>query len=151
MSRPLDRYLAWYEALTPDSVADVDRLFTADARFCDPFNDLRGRDEIRAMLEHMFATTSEVRFEVLCAAGTEALGLAEWRCTLRLRRVRPDHEWTIVGATRIAFAADGRVTEHVDHWDAATQVYAHLPLLGAALRLARRAFVVPGIEGRRGA
>jgi steroid Delta-isomerase len=34
--------------------------------------------------------------------------------------------------------AAGRVTEHVDHFDAGSQLYARLPVVGPLVRLVRR-------------
>jgi hypothetical protein len=42
--------------------------------------------------------------------------------------------------SELRFAADGRVREHIDHWDAAAQVYERLPLIGGLMRLIRRRF-----------
>ena len=49
-----------------------------------------------------------------------------------------EEEWLeIAGVSEVRFTPDGLVAEHVDHWDAAAQVYARLPGLGAALRFVR--------------
>ena len=58
-------------------------------------------------------------------------------------RVRVIGDWRVEGMSEIRFAPDGRVTDHQDHWDAATQFYGRLPLIGPALRwLGRSARVV---------
>ncbi len=41
----------------------------------------------------------------------------------------------IKGASHMRFDAAGCVTEHRDYWDAAGELYARLPLLGALMRL----------------
>ena len=44
----------------------------------------------------------------------------------------------IQGASRLQFAADGRVASHRDYWDSGRELYEHLPLLGVLLRALRR-------------
>jgi hypothetical protein len=46
--------------------------------------------------------------------------------------------WTIRGATHLRFAADGRIRYHRDYWDAAEELYAKLPVIGAMTRLLQR-------------
>jgi hypothetical protein len=44
----------------------------------------------------------------------------------------------IKGASHLRFDAAGRVVEHRDYWDAAGELYARLPLIGAPMRLLLR-------------
>jgi steroid delta-isomerase len=138
----LVRYCELFERLT---VADLDRmheLFTEDARFVDPFNDARGLPAVRAVFERMFARCVDVRFEVHEALRDGELALLHWTMRFRPAPSRPGGtpgaEWTLHGMSRVRFAADGRVAEHVDHWDTGGQLYARLPLLGPLIRWLQR-------------
>ena len=42
------------------------------------------------------------------------------------------------GASHLRFDASGKVMLHRDYWDAAEELYAKLPLLGAPMRLLQR-------------
>ena len=42
------------------------------------------------------------------------------------------------GFPRLRLFSDGQVSAHLDHWDSGMQVYARLPLLGAAIRVIAR-------------
>jgi hypothetical protein len=84
----------------------------------------------------MYQRLEEPRFEVLAQALDGEVGLLHWRFQFRLRGAARGR--CIEGMSRVAFDAQGLVTEHVDHWDPAEQVYAGLPLLGALLRWLRR-------------
>lgn len=134
----LAAYCAFFEGLVPADLAQLAARFTADARFADPFNDVRGLDAIRGVFERMFARCVEVRFEVHDALRSGDVALLHW--TMRFRPAparaggRPGAEWTLHGMSRVVFAADGRVAEHVDHWDSGSQLYAKLPLLGPVIR-----------------
>lgn len=129
---------AWSEAwqrLTPDTIPRLVALAAADIRFRDPFQEIRGRDAFARMLRHMFATVSEPRFVVTDHALGIAAGYLRWSFSYG----RAGSVQTIEGMSEIAFAADGLVSAHIDHWDSGMQVYARLPLLGLAIRaIARR-------------
>jgi ketosteroid isomerase-like protein len=138
----LAAYCAFFERLAP---ADLERLaerYTADARFADPFNDARGLAEVRGVFERMFARCVAVRFEVHEALRDGDFALLHWTMRFRPAPSRPGGapgaEWTLHGMSRVRFAADGRVAEHVDHWDTGGQLYAKLPVLGPVIRWLQR-------------
>lgn len=138
----LVRYCEFFERVTPAELAQLDALFSADARFVDPFNDVRGLPAIRGVFERMFERCVEVRFEVHDALRHDDVALLHW--TMRFRPAprrpgaAPGREWTLRGMSRVVFAADGRVAEHVDHWDSGSQLYAKLPIVGAVIRWLQR-------------
>ena len=130
------RVVAFYEALTPDSLARLPLVYADDAHFVDPFNDVRGQAAIRRVFEHMFATLDSARFEVLEASTEAERCFVLWN--FHLRRKPGSAPMTIHGASRLCFGADGRVVSHRDYWDSSRELYEQLPLLGAVLRRLRR-------------
>jgi len=132
----LERLVAWYETLTPQTLERIAELYAHDARFKDPFNDVTGRAAIRQVFAHMFATTQEPRFRILARVAGEGEAFVTW--TFAFRAVRRSLE--IRGATHLRFDARGKVIDHRDYWDAAEELYAKLPLLGALMRLLGRRF-----------
>jgi len=127
-------FIAFFETLQPASLARLGEHFADDARFVDPFNDVRGLAAIRRVFEHMFATCREPRFQVDEQVGDGDVVYLRWRFTFGHRDVRR----TVRGVSRLRFDASGRVSEHHDYWDPARQLYEHIPLLGALLRAVRR-------------
>jgi steroid delta-isomerase len=138
----LIRYCAWFEQVTVVDLPRLHELFATDARFVDPFNDVRGLPEVRAVFERMFARCVEVRFEIHEAFRTGEVALLHWTMRFRPAPTRPGAapgaEWTLHGMSRVVFAADGRVAEHVDHWDTGGQLYARFPVLGPVIRWLQR-------------
>lgn len=123
-----------FETLTPATVDSLAALYADDARFRDPFNDVRGRAAVARIFSHMYSQVDAPRFEVTssqCVADTAWL---EWVMHFEMRG-RPQ---AIVGATRLLFDTQGRVTDHRDYWDAAQELYEKLPLIGSVLRAIRR-------------
>lgn len=130
----LAAYARFYETLAPDTLGELTRLVAPEVRFKDPFNDVRGIEALLRATGAMFRYGTP-RFEILDRALSERAGYLLWRYTVDARAARP---WIIDGMTELRFDAEGRVIEHIDHWDAAEQFYERLPLLGAILRLIKR-------------
>lgn len=141
MTETLNRITAWFEALTPDTLASIGEVYAVDAHFKDPFNDVTGLESIRAIYAHMFDNLSDPRFvithtieQVQPASGAQAHdAFVSWQFRFKWR----GRAFDIPGGTRFAIDGQGRVKNHVDYWDVA-ELYEGLPLLGALLRPLRR-------------
>jgi len=139
----LGAWIALFTSLdggTVPSADDLAGIATEDVRFRDPFNDLRGIEPFRRLLVHTRKQLPGARFEVLDSAWSAPTAYLKWRMTAQVRLIG---DWRVEGMSEVRFAADGRVVEHLDHWDAAAQFYGRLPLIGLLLRwLGRSARVV---------
>jgi ketosteroid isomerase-like protein len=135
-------YCRYFETLAPSSLMALDRYFAPQARFCDPFNDVRGIDAIRRVFEHMYATTESPRFAVKEWVRQGDIVYLQWRFdfTLKGKLARP---LTIHGLSRVRFNDDGLVSEHVDYWDPAGQLYQRLPWIGRLFAGLRRRLAAP--------
>lgn len=138
--RGLAAYIAFFEALTPQMLAQLDSLTAEDVHFKDPFNDVRGRSAFAAVLRHMLATCQDLRFAVTHRAWDGDIAFLRWRFTAHVPRLGA---WDIVGISELTVGADGRISVHIDYWDAGAHVYARIPLLGAAVRALRRRLATP--------
>jgi steroid Delta-isomerase len=129
----------FWEQLTRDKVAAIGQYYTEDAYFRDPFNEVRGIPELRRIFDHMFETLHEPRFRILEVVQQGESAFFVWDFMFRMKSYKPDVVQTIHGSSHVRFAADGRVAYHRDYWDAANELYAKLPVIGALMRwLARR-------------
>ena len=100
---------------------------TEEVLFRDPFNEVRGHDAILRVLDHTRRNVKDVKVQTLDTAWSESTAYLKWEMTGRVRYVG---HWSCTGMSEIGFAPDGRIASHVDHWDTATQLYAHLPVVG---------------------
>jgi steroid delta-isomerase len=132
----LDRLVEWYETLTPETLERITELYAQDARFKDPFNAVSGPAAIRRVFAHMFEATEAPRFRIAARLAGEREAFVSW--VFSARALRRDIE--IRGATHLVFDARGKVIVHRDYWDAAEELYAKLPVLGALLRRLGRRF-----------
>lgn len=131
------RLTRFFETLTPDSVAQIDSVYADDARFKDPFNEVRGLPEVRRVFVHMFEQVKNPRFVVTRAISDGNDAFLTWDFLFSMNS-SPDQPQVIRGATHIQFDADGRVAVHRDYWDAAEELYEKLPLLGSLMRFLKR-------------
>ncbi|MGS5089550.1 nuclear transport factor 2 family protein [Hydrogenophaga sp. A37] len=132
------RLTAWFESLTPQSLGQLGRFYTADARFKDPFNEVRGVPSITLIFKHMFVTLHEPRFVVTQQIVDGHQAFLVWEFRFRFRRFDTVTQQVIRGGSHLTLAPDGRVSHHRDYWDAAEELYEKLPGLGALMRFLKR-------------
>jgi steroid Delta-isomerase len=127
----------FFETLSRSSLDAIGQIYADDARFKDPFNEVRGLPAVRRVFEHMFEQVDEPRFTVTHAVAQGNDAFLTWKFLFRMKG-SPDRPQVIRGATHIQFDADGRVAVHRDYWDAAEELYEKLPLLGSLMRFLKR-------------
>ena len=133
-----ERLCVFFETLTPDSLRQIEALYTPDARFKDPFNTVRGQAAIRQVFEHMFASLHEPRFVVTQRLVDGAQVFLVWEFRFRFRRFDTVTEQVVHGGSHLKLASDGRVADHRDYWDAAEELYEKLPGVGTLMRWLKR-------------
>lgn len=133
----LDKLIAFFESVSLASVEKIHHVYTEDAYFKDPFNEVHGIDHVRRIFAHMFVQVGQPRFVITATVLQGDAAFLCWDFLFTMKRFHPD-EQCIRGATHIRFAADGRVMMHRDYWDAAEELYEKLPLLGSLMRFLKR-------------
>ncbi len=133
-----ERIVRWFETLSPESLADLDELYTGEARFKDPFNEVQGVPAIRDIFRHMYRSLDEPHFVVTGRLVDGAQCFLVWEFRFRFKRFDTASLQTVRGASHLALADDGRIREHRDYWDAAEELYEKLPVLGRLMRWLRQ-------------
>ncbi len=126
----------WFEHLSPQTIDRIPQFYAANAEFKDPFNEVRGTDAIAHIFRHMFTQVDEPRFAIgsrFSGEGDEGGVMLLWDFHFRTRGRRPQ-AICVRGASHLRFDAAGKVVLHRDYWDAAEELYAKLPVLGALMR-----------------
>lgn len=133
----VQRIIEAFEGLQNADVERLGELYSADARFKDPFNEVQGVAAIQQVFRHMFVALREPRFvirDVVCDGDQCFLS---WDFLFRMRRFRSD-EQCIRGGSYLRLLPDGRISEHRDYWDAAEELYEKLPAIGSLMRWLKR-------------
>ena len=134
----VDALVQWFEQLTPDSVQQVSRFYAGDARFKDPFNDVKGVSAIEAIFVHMFEALIAPRFVVTGCVAQGMQCFLTWEFRFCFRNFHQGREQVILGASHLVFDGAGKVQLHRDYWDAAEELYEKLPLVGSLMRWLKR-------------
>lgn len=130
----LQRFLRAFETLDRAAVSRLGEIYAADARFRDPFNDVRGLVAIEAIFADMFERTRSPRFIITGSVqqGDDAFVTWDFRFGIGRRAL------LVQGCSQLHFDAHGLVDDHRDYWDVAGELYEKFPLLGGLMRALRR-------------
>ncbi|MBD3821063.1 MAG: nuclear transport factor 2 family protein [Thiotrichales bacterium] len=127
--RALQTYTKTFEEMTQVNFREkLAVCFSEDARFKDPFNDVKGHESILAVFEHMYATLDSPEFQIQSALLEGDKGYIDWRFFFRIGH--DGYSQVIEGMSRVRFDEEGRCKEHIDFWDSGEYVYRKVPLLG---------------------
>lgn len=130
--------VVFFETLSLESTRQLGTIYTEQAYFKDPFNEIHGIAAISGLFAHMFAQVDAPRFVVTTCIAQGDDAFLTWDFRFRMKRFSREDQ-CIRGATHLQFAADGRIDFHRDYWDAAEELYEKLPLLGGLMRMLKRA------------
>lgn len=128
------RLAQFFEALTPQSVAQLPTLYDAQARFKDPFNEVQGLPEIERIFRHMYVALDGPHFVITGQLVDGAQAFLTWEFRFRFKRFDTHTLQTVRGGSHILFNEQGLVTLHRDYWDAAEELYEKLPWVGGLMR-----------------
>jgi len=133
----LVRFIQFFETVSPDNVGELVGLYSNDAYFKDPFNEVRGQAAILAIFEHMFNQVQNPRFKISrrILQDDDAFIVWEFHFLMKDKHQTPE---CIHGSTHLRFAADNKVEYHRDYWDAAEELYEKIPLLGSLMRFVKK-------------
>jgi hypothetical protein len=124
----------FFEAISPADVQRMGSLYTADAYFKDPFNEVRDLQSIQRIFAHMFVALDNPRFVVTSRVVQGSECFLVWDFKFRFKRFDTTTEQTVRGCSHLKFADDGRIAYHRDYWDAAEELYEKLPVVRGLMR-----------------
>ncbi len=133
----LQRVVHFFEHLQPSDVAQIAQLYTADAQFKDPFNEVQGIPAIERIFDHMFVALHSPRFVITQRVQNDTQCFVTWDFFFSVPRMGQGATQTIRGATHFVLRKEAdtwRVAVHRDYWDAAEELYEKLPVVGGIMR-----------------
>jgi ketosteroid isomerase-like protein len=133
----LQRVVKFFEHLEPADVAQIADIYTVDAQFKDPFNDVQGVRAIELIFAHMFDALDAPRFVITQQVQQGAQCFVTWDFLFAMRRFDAGQTQTIRGASHLVLREEAgvwRVALHRDYWDAAEELYEKLPVVGSLMR-----------------
>lgn len=133
----LQRVVYFFEHLQPTDLAQMARIYTADADFKDPFNEVRGLAQIAPIFAHMFDALESPRFVITQQVQQGAQCFVTWDFLFAMRRLDAGRTQTIRGASHLILREEAglwKVAMHRDYWDAAEELYEKIPLVRLVMK-----------------
>ncbi|TDQ77561.1 SnoaL-like protein [Dongia mobilis] len=134
----LQDYLALWADPSPDRDLDrLDGLTTESIVFRDPIQEVHGRDGLKALFadSHHSVADSDVRIDGI-AWVDQRRAFVKWHYAGTIRRLSLPN-WSVTGMSDIRFDERGLIVKHEDHWDLASGLFEHFPLIGGLFRRLR--------------
>ena len=133
----IQRVVHFFEHLQPADVARIGELYTVDAQFKDPFNEVQSLPSIEHIFAHMFEALDAPRFVITTQVQQGTQCFVTWDFLFAMQRLDGGKTQTIRGATHFVLREEAgvwRVAVHRDYWDAAEELYEKLPVVGSLMR-----------------
>lgn len=125
-----------FEGLNLNTVDHLIDIYSNDAVFKDPFNEVKGRTAIKKIFTHMFEQVDQPQFIVLKDISNTHEACLTWEFRFYFKNERKQQ--VIKGCSWLTISQDSLITEHRDYWDAAEELYEKLPLIGFIMRLLKK-------------
>lgn len=140
-------YAHVFEAITPESLDELEVLLADGVLFRDPFNTLHGKRDFMRVFEHMYETCTEPAFQIHDIGFGEHAAYLRWTMTAKLKSW-PRTALHFEGMSEVMTDTEGHISAHIDHWDSASQLLACLPGIGWLIRRILKLFQLgPATEG----
>jgi hypothetical protein len=134
MTEAVDRLVQFFEQLQPQDLQRLPEIYSPQARFKDPFNEVQGLPEIERIFRHMYVALDQPHFVVTGQVVDGSQAFLTWEFRFRFKRFDTTTLQAVRGASHVVFNTQGLVTMHRDYWDAAEELYEKLPVLGGVMR-----------------
>ena len=138
IAQAVERLVQFFEQLQPQDLQRLPEIYSPEARFKDPFNEVQGLGEIERIFAHMFVALDSPHFIVTERIVQDNKCFLVWDFRFRFKRFDTTSWQTVRGGTHLVFNDAGLVTLHRDYWDAAEELYEKLPLVGGLMRWLKR-------------
>ena len=136
-----------FQTLEPSGLSDLEKFYSQDAVFRDPFNAVQGREAIRGIFAHMFDALQEPHFVVHDRMLDGEQVFLTWSFYFKIKGFDGSKMQVIEGSSHLRWSltSEGvwKIDLHRDYWDAAQELYEKFPLLGWVLRLMRKRLASP--------
>lgn len=132
-SRQVNDYVLAFSGLKESNVDNLYDLVAHDVFFKDPFNVVHGKNDFCRIFNHMFETCTAPKFTISDVAHSNNASYLRWQMTGSLKRW-PYTNLLFEGMTEVRVNRKGEISHHIDHWDSASQLMQHLPIIGTVIR-----------------
>lgn len=137
-----ETYVNALHSIRSDALDEFFQHISDGVEFKDPFNHVHGKGQMREVFRDMYEKLQNVSFEV-----HEFMTDAPSGRMFLLWTFRAENKWTgdmaFKGMSDVTLDAAGKVSRHIDHWDAASEIYEKIPVAGSVVRALKRKLSTP--------
>ncbi|MBT5934038.1 nuclear transport factor 2 family protein [Sulfurimonas sp.] len=127
------KYADFFETINSKTpLEEYKEFFDENSYFEDPFQKVTGVVKIYNIFEDMYIKLFNPRFEIYEVVSNENISYIKWKFLYQVNEKSSVDSF--IGISRIELSDDGKVMEHVDYWDAGSNIYEKIPLLGSIIR-----------------
>lgn len=105
-------------------------VYAEEVHFRDPTQEKQGIDAYLAAQDGLVRRCDDVSLEPTSLAISDDTAFVEWVLGLKIKGI----EFLYPGVSRLRFAADGRIVDHVDYFDFVGPTFGPVPVLGPFVR-----------------
>ena len=134
LSEPVRNLIHFFQNITPESVTQIEQLYTGDAYFKDPFNEVHTRQDILQIFKRMFHQVENPRFVIHTAFESGEQVFLGWNFFFSMQRFKKGQIQSCTGSSHIKVNVNGQIQYHRDYWDPAQELYEKIPVLGSLMR-----------------
>ena len=128
------RYIEFLENLTSENVSELSAYIDNDVIFQDPFHRVQGAEQMVKIINKMFNRVSNVNFCVIDHVVNNDVVFFGWDVDGLLL----GKNWQVNGVPYLKYNKDLKILEHIECWDAASQLYEQFPVVGSLFKHLRR-------------
>ena len=99
MKTSIANIIHFFETLSPQQLERLGDLYTPDARFKDPFNEVQGVEPIANIFRHMYASLDQPRFIVTGQVAQGNQCFLTWQFKFGFKNFHKGVEQSIAGAS----------------------------------------------------
>ncbi|RXJ86087.1 nuclear transport factor 2 family protein [Arcobacter sp. CECT 8985] len=130
-------YCCFFENNNKNTPYDNYRFFFDESSiFQDPFQKVIGVEKIYDVFQDMYKTLYSAKFNIKSFSTNDSQSFIEWEFVYKMKNNSKQSSFT--GVSIVKFNNDAKIVSHIDYWDAASNIYEKIPLLGSILKIIRK-------------
>ena len=126
-------YVAFFEQINEHtSINEYKKVFDKNVRFKDPFQDIKGIDNLFKIFEDMYLKLDNPYFEVTEIVEQNNIAYLKWNFYFSFKNNSKKEFFE--GVSRVEFNKENKVISHIDYWDSSSNLYEKIPILSFFMR-----------------
>ena len=127
-----------FAAIDHDNLHILEQIYHSDVHFSDPIHDVFGLAALHGYCANLYENVSALHFDFTQLSPIDdEQALLCWTMTYRHPRLAGGRPIQVPGVSQVWFR-EGKAYRHIDHYDAGTLLYEHVPVLGTLIRWMKR-------------